>query len=107
MAATQTVTLPNSAGHERVLSALKNLAGASSGIDPDQIDVHATFLETGVDSLLLIQTSQKIRETFGVEISFRQLLEEVTTIDALAAYIAERQPLEEPFPAPLPEPPLD
>ena len=95
MPATQTVTATNSTAHERALSALKRLVCQSSGIELDQINVHATFLESGVDSLLLIQTSQKIREAFGVEISFRQLLEEVTTIDALAAYIAERKPLEE------------
>ena len=103
MPATQTVTI-NSAAYERALSALKRLVCQSSGIDLDQINVHATFLESGVDSLLLIQTSQKIREAFGVEISFRQLLEEVTTIDALAAYIAERKPPEETIVEPVEKP---
>ena len=49
------------------------------------------FLELGLDSLFLTQAALLLRKTFGVKVSFRELLEELSTIDALAAHL-DRHP---------------
>ncbi|MGH9237567.1 MAG: amino acid adenylation domain-containing protein [Vicinamibacterales bacterium] len=52
----------------------------------------ATFMELGIDSLLLMQLSQGIKKLFGVEVPFRLMMEDVPSIEALALYIDTRLP---------------
>jgi len=59
---------------------------------PDQVDVHAPFLEMGADSIVLTQAIRAIEKEFGVEIGIRQLFEELTTIADVATYVAARTP---------------
>ena len=59
-------------------------------IDEDQRD--ATFLELGFDSLLLVQLAQQLRQTFGIRLSFRQLMEEIRTPAALIEQLEEQAP---------------
>ena len=56
------------------------------------LDPNASFLELGFDSLFLIQFSQKIKQKTGVKITFRQLIESVSTVDTLIGYIAAELP---------------
>ncbi|WP_084143620.1 hybrid non-ribosomal peptide synthetase/type I polyketide synthase [Methylocapsa acidiphila] len=77
----------------RVVALLEKLSGDSlAGIAPD-----ANFLEMGFDSLFLSQAAQQLAREFKVKLTFRQLLGELTTIPALAAFLAETLP---PTPAP-------
>jgi acyl carrier protein len=69
-----------------VRGALEQLSGRDLSDAPSS----ATFFELGFDSLLLTQAGQSLRQKMGVKISFRQLLEDLTTIDAVAAYLDER-----------------
>lgn len=75
------------AGKQAVWSTLKSAIAELTGSDAAQIDPKATFFELGVDSLLLIQAAQLIERRFGVELSFRQLLEEYSTLEALASFL--------------------
>ena len=52
----------------------------------------ATFLELGFDSLLLGRFVQQLQTRFGVAITFRQLLGEIPSIDALIERIAPMMP---------------
>ena len=61
----------------------EDLAAASPG---------ASFLELGFDSLSLGRVVQQIRTRFGVTLTFRQLLAEIPSIDALSAFIAAQRP---------------
>jgi len=54
-----------------------------------------TFFELGFDSLMLMQVSQGVQNRFGVELSFRQLFEEIPTLDALAVHLSNILPPEE------------
>ena len=56
-------------------------------MDAASLDPGAAFLELGLDSLFLTQAALTLQKTFGVKISFRELLEELSTIDALAAHL--------------------
>jgi acyl transferase domain-containing protein/glutamate-1-semialdehyde aminotransferase len=81
------------AGRE-VGSRLVALFSELSGLSGAHLGPAVSFLELGLDSLFLTQAAAAIQKTFGVKITFRELLEEVTTIGALSARIAERLPAE-------------
>lgn len=55
-------------------------------------DDRATFTELGFDSLFLTQASGAIQSRFGVKVTFRQLLGELSSIAALAAYLDAEMP---------------
>lgn len=63
-----------------------------SGLNLSTIDPSTSFLELGFDSLSLTQIAQAIRSRFGVPIAFRQLLDQQSTISALADYLESRMP---------------
>jgi amino acid adenylation domain-containing protein len=65
------------------------LVSASSGIPRGEISGSASFLELGLDSLLLTQLVGAISRQFGVEITLPQLLSEYATPDKLARRLAE------------------
>ncbi len=71
-----------------VLAILKGLSG--SDLSADNVDT--TFLELGFDSLLLSQVAQDLQARFGVKVSFRQLLGELSTIAALVRFICDSLP---------------
>jgi glutamate-1-semialdehyde aminotransferase/thioesterase domain-containing protein/acyl carrier protein len=73
-------------------SALAKILKESSGFDLQELDRRATFLELGFDSLFLIQFTQKIKSKLQVKVTFRQLIEELPTIDALVQYVAQHAP---------------
>jgi glutamate-1-semialdehyde aminotransferase/thioesterase domain-containing protein/acyl carrier protein len=72
--------------------ALAKILKEASGFDLRELDRRATFLELGFDSLFLIQFTQKIKSKLQVKVTFRQLIEELPTIDALVKYVAQHAP---------------
>jgi amino acid adenylation domain-containing protein len=48
------------------------------------------FMDLGFDSLFLTQVAQEVQRKYGVKVTFRQMLEDVSSIDALSAYILPR-----------------
>lgn len=88
--ATATVAQPSRV--DALTARLCKAWGNLLGIDPAKIDAAATFFELGVDSLLLIQISKLIKDEFKLKIPFRRLLEEFTTIHALAVHLDRNLP---------------
>ena len=82
----------DSAHKEKILSDLKTVVNDLTGIKPENVDIHAHFMEVGIDSLTLIQATQVVKELFDVKLSVVQLLEQLTNLDALASYIVEQVP---------------
>ncbi len=68
---------------ELILRDLKNIFQDLSGIDAEEMDEQASFLELGFDSLFLTQAVGKIKKGMQVELSFRQLFEEAPNFDEL------------------------
>ena len=66
---------------------IKNIFHDLSGIPVEKMDVYASFLELGFDSLFLTQATSKIKKAFKIKLSFRQLFEEAPNIDTLANYV--------------------
>ena len=101
MSEAQIAATPRLARREQILSTLQTIAQDVSGIAPADIDTSTTFLAMGVNSLLLIQFSQAMQDRLGVEIPFRRLFEDLSTLDALSAYL-ERELPPDAFPAETP-----
>ncbi|MDK9557687.1 amino acid adenylation domain-containing protein [Marinobacter sp. M216] len=87
---TAIATSQNSAGqsmNDDIAEKLRTLFSDLSGIDLSQADGNATFFELGLDSLLLTQSTIKIKKKFKVNITFRQLLNDYGNLDKLGEYL--------------------
>jgi acyl transferase domain-containing protein/glutamate-1-semialdehyde aminotransferase len=82
---------------------LRTLFSELSGIAVAEVDSSATFLESGFDSLFLTQASMAIQKTFGAKIAFRDLLEDLVSLRAVAERLDQILPAEA-FGAPRPVP---
>jgi amino acid adenylation domain-containing protein len=89
--------LPGQNTLSRVSGALKGLFHELSGVESSDIDDSATFLELGFDSLFLTQASQAVQTRFGVKIAFRQMLEDIATLETLSEYVEENLPADSPL----------
>ena len=63
-----------------VQAALVEMFAELSGIDLSTSDSATTFLELGFDSLFLTQAAQALQEKFGIKVTFRQLLNDVSSL---------------------------
>ncbi|MFN3523113.1 MAG: amino acid adenylation domain-containing protein [Phenylobacterium sp.] len=73
-----------------IVAILEDLSGET--VAPE--DFGATFIELGFDSLFLGQVAQKLQGKYGIQITFRQLLGDIPSIDALAAHLDQTLPAE-------------
>ncbi|HEY6529491.1 MAG TPA: amino acid adenylation domain-containing protein [Cellvibrionaceae bacterium] len=70
---------------------LETLFSDISGMDLHGADQKSSFFELGLDSLLLTQSAIKLKKLYKVPVSFRQLLNELDHLDALASYLIEQK----------------
>ncbi|TWU34946.1 non-ribosomal peptide synthetase [Novipirellula artificiosorum] len=77
---------------ESAESAIGKLLSEASGFELSELDRQASFPELGLDSLFLVQFSQKIKSQLRVKVTFRQLLEEIPSISALVEHVAKHLP---------------
>ena len=71
-----------------IIEQLADIILESSGIQIDSDHPEASFLEVGLDSLFLTQLATTISNQFEVEVTFRQLLDELASPAELAEHIA-------------------
>ena len=76
----------------------------ASGIDMEGVTPDMSFLEIGLDSLLLTQVSLTLRREFGLPITFRQLMSDYATPGQLADYLDQHLPADAHQPAPVAAP---
>ena len=82
---------------------VKALFEESSGNDIGDADLGATFVELGFDSLFLTQMALALGKRFNTKISFRELMESLSSITAVAEHLDRQLPREStPEPAPTP-----
>lgn len=85
----------------RVVERLRTVAADLSGYAPEDLVETATFLDLGFDSLFLTQLASAFQGEYGVKITFRQLFDELPTLQALAEHLDRTLPPDEaPVPAP-------
>ena len=88
MAGASMVSNTTSDHQEEIRSKLRTLFADLSGIEGAKLDVSANFMELGFDSLFLTQVATAVQKAFGLKVSFRQLIEEHSTIESLTDYLA-------------------
>ncbi|MEM8907525.1 MAG: beta-ketoacyl synthase N-terminal-like domain-containing protein, partial [Bacteroidota bacterium] len=84
------VNLPKMDRKTLLVQKVKALFQDLSGIASEELQEQASFLELGFDSLFLTQATAKLKQTFKIKLSFRQLFEEAPNIQALASYIDQQ-----------------
>ncbi|WP_439489747.1 aminotransferase class III-fold pyridoxal phosphate-dependent enzyme [Algoriphagus sp.] len=70
------------------LRQLLSILEGASGIELTENDLHTTFFELGLDSLVLTQLAFSLQKEFGVGISFKQLNNSYDTPAAVLAFIS-------------------
>ena len=91
----QTVTqtdLREAAVSEAILASLKTILSEISGRTLTEADHATSFLSLGFDLLLLGQVAQRVNKTFGVKVTFRQLMRDLNTLEAMAAMVETSAP---------------
>src|ERR1700676_4792660 len=89
---------------DRLLVASRTLLEELSGYDLSQVDPATSLLELGLDSLLLTQAAQVFHRKFGVPITFRQLMEELGSLQQIAEHLEATLPAEAFAPTAAPAP---
>jgi amino acid adenylation domain-containing protein len=70
-----------------LLIGLKSLIADLSGVELNDADTGASFLELGFDSLFLTQLTQSIQAKYRIKLTFRQIMESYSTPDLLVAHL--------------------
>jgi amino acid adenylation domain-containing protein len=71
----------------RIAGKIQGILEELSGIDLSSASPSTGFLEMGFDSLFLTQVTQSLHNDFGIKVTFRQLLGELSSIQALAEHL--------------------
>ncbi|MCU7694196.1 polyketide synthase [Haoranjiania flava] len=72
-----------------LIEKIKEIFESASGIDITDNDVHSSFMQLGLDSLLLTQIASSVKKEFQLPVTFRQLNESYDSIEKLAVYLDE------------------
>jgi len=78
----------------RLTGELRRLLEDTSGVEIGDGDDGTSFVELGLDSLLLTQVALRVSKSYGVKLTFRQLIEEFATLERLARELDVRLPAE-------------
>jgi amino acid adenylation domain-containing protein len=88
---------------ESLVQKVKTILEDASGIEMNGVTPDMTFIEMGLDSLLLTQVALTLKKEFNLPITFRQLNEDYDNLDTLASFMEANLPAEaEPQPQPQP-----
>ncbi len=79
---------------DTLIEKIKGVLENASGIEMDGVTPEMSFIEMGFDSLLLTQVALNLKKEFRLPITFRQLNEEYSTLDTLAAFLDANLPQE-------------
>jgi glutamate-1-semialdehyde aminotransferase/acyl carrier protein len=75
-----------------LVKVIRDLVEEVSGVDIPEGQDHLTFLELGLDSLVLTQVASVLQRRFKVQLSFRQLIEDLSSLDRLSEHLVARAP---------------
>jgi amino acid adenylation domain-containing protein/natural product biosynthesis luciferase-like monooxygenase protein len=89
---------------DQILADVKSVFTALSGESLASADPASSYFDLGLDSLFLTQAAQALRKKFDVKITFRQLLDDLSTMSALVEAIDSQLPPDRYAPAPISNP---
>jgi amino acid adenylation domain-containing protein/non-ribosomal peptide synthase protein (TIGR01720 family) len=109
---TEAAPLPR---EEALRGMLREIVSELTGRRGEQVRMDLDLYQAGLDSLLLLQAIQAVEKRVGVRVSLVELLEDIGTLDSLAAHLDRILPpgaftpppaaASSPAPAPAPAPP--
>jgi amino acid adenylation domain-containing protein len=85
-----------------LVNQVKEILENASGIELAEVPSDMSFVEMGLDSLLLTQVALILKKQFSIPITFRQLNEDYGTLDSLVDYLIQQLPEEAPAAMPTP-----
>ncbi|WP_299124660.1 polyketide synthase [uncultured Winogradskyella sp.] len=100
---TQINTQPKVMRSTTILEKISEIILNTSGIEIEPSEYDYSFLELGLDSLVLTQMSITCKNEFNIPITFRQLNDEFGTPKLLASYLDENLPEEQYNEQPIPK----
>ncbi len=77
---------------EKIASRVRELLEDASGIEMLHYQEDATFFEIGFDSLIMTQVAAILKKEFNIAITFRQLSDQLSTINSLTEYLDNKLP---------------
>lgn len=83
-------SVPDESGADAVREKAVAILSELTGFDFDPAEDGRSFLDLGMDSLLLTQVAGKLKNGFKVDLRFRQLLEDFNTLEKLLAYLRQK-----------------
>jgi amino acid adenylation domain-containing protein len=91
-----TMTTPRPPADRRaaLVQRLRSVFEDVSGLELADADAGASFVELGLDSLTLTQVALQLKKEFSLPITFRQLMEQLRSFDALGAHLDAQLPAE-------------
>ena len=87
-----------------LLATLSSMIEDTSGIDVGSASASIPFVELGLDSLSLTQIALQLKQTFKVNITFRQLMERYRSLESLAMFLDNELPAAAPSAPAAPSP---
>ncbi len=82
-----------------IADAIRAVLADLSGIPEEELTGDASYLELGFDSLLLTQVSKALGNEFGIDLTLRDLMGNLASIDALVAHLDASLPADKYRPA--------
>ncbi len=79
---------------DRLKTRIAEILSELSGIETTPAEYEHQFLELGFDSLFLTQATQSLNKAFAVKLTFRQVMEQLSTVSSLAQHLDATLPAE-------------
>jgi amino acid adenylation domain-containing protein len=85
---------------ERLIQEISEILEEASGIELEGADRDAGFVELGLDSLFLTQIALTLTKKYNTKVTFRQLNEDLSSLNTLSDFLDAQLPKEAAMPAP-------
>jgi amino acid adenylation domain-containing protein len=85
-------TKTSTASRDAILDDLRNRIAGLIQADVSDVNVQLPFLEMGADSLVLVEAIRVIENAYGLKLAIRRFFEDLSTIEAVADFIAANLP---------------
>lgn len=90
--ATTETAKTSTASRDAILDDLRIRIAGLIQADVSDVNVQLPFLEMGADSLVLVEAIRVIENTYGLKLAIRRFFEDLSTIEAVADFIAANLP---------------
>lgn len=78
--------------HDKVLAIVRSLVAKLLQYDESEVEMDVPLLEMGADSMVFVDAVRRLEDAFSVSIPVRRLFDDLSTLNALVAFIASNMP---------------